>query len=67
VQARLDRALEQVAGTDPDRLLDVRTVGRAGLPSNVLGLLFHAAEHATRHMGQATTTARIVQASNATS
>jgi hypothetical protein len=27
----------------------------------VLGLLFHAAEHAQRHCGQATTTARIVR------
>jgi len=26
----------------------------------VLGLLFHAAEHCTRHVGQAITTARIV-------
>ena len=59
VHASLDRALAQVAGTDPARLLDGRTVGRAGLPSNVLGLLFHVAEHATRHMGQAVTTARI--------
>jgi len=27
----------------------------------VLGLLFHAAEHAQRHAGQVTTTARIVR------
>jgi len=26
----------------------------------VLGLLFHAAEHATRHVGQAITTAKIL-------
>jgi uncharacterized damage-inducible protein DinB len=30
------------------------------LPSTTLGLLVHAAEHATRHMGQAITTARIL-------
>lgn len=56
----LDRALAQVAATDQAQLLEERKVGRAGLPSNVLGLLFHVAEHATRHMGQAITTARIV-------
>jgi uncharacterized damage-inducible protein DinB len=28
----------------------------------VIGLLFHAAEHATRHVGQAITTARILSA-----
>ena len=27
----------------------------------VLGLLVHAAEHSTRHMGQALTTARILE------
>jgi uncharacterized damage-inducible protein DinB len=60
VHGALDRALAQVAATDTRQLLDARKVGRAGLPSNVLGLLFHVAEHATRHMGQAITTARIV-------
>jgi uncharacterized damage-inducible protein DinB len=29
----------------------------------VLGLLFHAAEHSTRHAGQLITTAKIVRAS----
>jgi uncharacterized damage-inducible protein DinB len=60
--AALDRALAQVKSTPRDQLLDVRTVGRAALPSTVLGLLFHAAEHATRHVGQAITTARILTA-----
>jgi hypothetical protein len=56
----IDRALEQVKGTDPSSLLEVRRVGRAGLPSTPLGLLFHAAEHSTRHAGQAITTAKIL-------
>jgi len=47
-------------GTSRDLLLDERKVGRAGLPSTVLGLLFHAAEHSTRHVGQAITTAKIL-------
>jgi len=59
-RAALDRALEQIRTTPPDTLLSVRTVGRARLPSTTLGLLVHAAEHATRHMGQAITTARIL-------
>ena len=58
--AAIDRALAQLAATPRERLLDDRRVGRAGLPSNVLGLLFHAAEHATRHAGQAITTAKIL-------
>jgi uncharacterized damage-inducible protein DinB len=31
------------------------------VPSNVRGLLFHAAEHATRHVGQIITTIKIVR------
>lgn len=59
--AALDRALDQVRSTSVDTLLEARTVGRAKLPSTTLGLLFHAAEHATRHAGQALTTARLVR------
>jgi uncharacterized damage-inducible protein DinB len=40
-------------------LLKERKVGRAGLPATVLGLLVHAAEHTTRHVGQAMTTALV--------
>jgi DinB superfamily len=60
VNAIIDRALEQLAATPRESFLDERKLGRAGVPTNVLGLLFHAAEHSTRHMGQAITTAKIV-------
>ena len=56
----IDGALDQLRRTSRDRLLDHRGIGRAQLPSNVLGLLFHAAEHSTRHAGQAMTTAKIL-------
>src|SRR5688572_14260767 len=58
--ALIDRALDQLRRTAKETLLDERKVGRAGLPSTVLGLLFHAAEHCTRHVGQAITTAKIL-------
>lgn len=57
----VDRALAQLAATDPATLADARAVGRAQLPSTVLGLLFHAAEHASRHTGQVVTTAKLVR------
>jgi len=60
LNAVIDRSLAQLRDTDPERLLDAREVGRGRLPSTVLGLLVHAAEHSTRHMGQAITTARIL-------
>lgn len=59
----VDRALVQVRATDPGTLGDPREVGRAKLPSTVLGLLFHGAEHAARHCGQVVTTARLVRPS----
>lgn len=55
----IDAALGQLRTTDPARVLDERRVGRAGLPSTVLGLLFHAAEHTTRHTGQLVTTVKL--------
>jgi uncharacterized damage-inducible protein DinB len=59
----VEGALAQLAATPESVLLEFRGVGRAQLPSNVLGLLFHAAEHASRHTGQVVTTAKIVRAS----
>jgi len=60
VDRRIDAACEQLRTTTPEMLLEQRSVGRAGLPSSVGGLIFHAAEHSTRHLGQAITTARIL-------
>jgi len=59
--AAIDRALAQVRGTPEQTLLEARTVGRGGLPSTVVGLLVHVAEHTTRHVGQAITTAAILR------
>ena len=62
MDATVDDALAQLRATSEAELLNHRGVGRAGLPSNVLGLLFHGAEHTQRHTGQAITTAKIVTA-----
>jgi hypothetical protein len=40
-------------------LAHFREVGRQKLPSTVLGLYVHAAEHTQRHVGQLLVTARI--------
>lgn len=58
-EVAVDAALTQLQGTREASLLDPREVGRERLPSTVLGLLFHAAEHTQRHVGQLVTTARI--------
>jgi uncharacterized damage-inducible protein DinB len=44
-----------------DTLREPRFVGRKKLPSTVLGLLFHAAEHSQRHVGQLLVTASILK------
>ena len=58
---QVDKAIDQIKLTDESSLTDFRSVGRAGLPSTVLGLLFHAAEHTMRHLGQLIVTVKIIR------
>jgi hypothetical protein len=60
-EQQVERALQQLRTTPESTLLEVRGVGRLQLPTTVLGLLFHAAEHTQRHVGQIVTTVRIVR------
>jgi len=55
--------LQQLRQTDERVLNDARGVGRKQMPSTVLGLLVHAAEHTQRHAGQLYVTMRVVKAS----
>ena len=59
--AQVDRSLAQVRGTDETTLLEGRAIGRAQLPSTVIGLLFHGAEHTQRHIGQFETPLRLLR------
>jgi uncharacterized damage-inducible protein DinB len=58
---QVDKALAQLRQTEEAALTEFRGIGRAQLPSTVLGLLFHAAEHTMRHLGQLLVTARVVE------
>lgn len=58
---QVDHALHQLKLTDPGTLTDKRGIGRKQIPTTVMGLLFHAAEHTQRHVGQLIVTARIVK------
>ena len=62
---QVEKSLAQLRITDEKTLTEPREVGRAKLPSTVLGLLFHAAEHTQRHVGQLLVTARVVQGPSA--
>jgi hypothetical protein len=61
LNARVDAAIAELRTIDPATLGDFRAVGRARLPSTVIGCLVHGAEHAMRHVGQLSVTARIVR------
>ena len=60
--AGLDAALAYFRTLDDATLLLPREVGRKRLPSTTLGLIFHAAEHSSRHAGQVVTLGAIVRA-----
>ena len=59
IDARVDAAVAELRTIDPSTLGDFRGVGRANLPSTVIGCLVHGAEHAMRHVGQLSVTARV--------
>lgn len=54
-------AKERVRAFAPERYERFRGVGRKQLPTTVGGLLIHCAEHTSRHVGQAVTTAKLVR------
>lgn len=61
VSQAIAAALQQLQRTDAATLMDDRRVGKAQLPTTVLGLLYHGAEHCTRHVGQIVTTLKILR------
>lgn len=62
--AALDRqiklSVDKLKDTNETTLTSFRGVGRKQLPSTVIGLLFHAAEHTMRHNGQLLVTVKIL-------
>jgi len=57
----IDEVLVFCKTVSPDALFEERFVGRKRLATSVFGLLFHIAEHTARHVGQVTTTVKIVR------
>ena len=58
---RIDHCLEHLTTIPDEQLYEPRPVGRDELPSTVIGLLFHAAEHTTMHVGQIRTTLKVIR------
>jgi uncharacterized damage-inducible protein DinB len=63
--AQVNSAIEHLKTIDPSILTESRTVGRKKLPSTVMGLIFHAAEHTMRHTGQLLVTVKVLTESKA--
>ena len=59
------QALAKSAGTiqtlDPEWLTDARTVGRKQLPTTVIGIIVHLAEHTQRHVGELIVTSKVAR------
>lgn len=58
---QVNKSLTQLKHIDEKTLLEPRGIGRKQLPTNQLGLLFHAAEHTQRHIGQLFVTVRVLK------
>lgn len=61
IDSSLHHAQERIANVDPAAIYEARYIGRQRLPSTVLGLIVHIAEHTQRHLGQAITTAKLLR------
>ena len=62
LESAFQRAEQIVRDLDPATLADSRDVGRKRLPTTVIGLLTHIAEHTQRHVGQAISAAKLARA-----
>jgi hypothetical protein len=62
IEGALRRAEGVILAIDPATLAEPRWVGRKRLPTTVIGLLVHIAEHTQRHVGQAIGAAQLARA-----
>ncbi|MCR9227804.1 MAG: DinB family protein [Flavobacteriaceae bacterium] len=60
-QTKVDQALDYFKTIPETTLTDQRFVGRKKLPTTMIGLLFHAAEHSQRHVGQLLVTVSVLK------
>jgi len=61
VNAALDKSEQVIQSLDPTMLTQPRHVGRKQLPTTVVGLVVHLAEHTQRHVGELIITAKLAR------
>ncbi len=59
--AKVEEAIDCFKKLHDTDLTRKRSVGRQALPSTLIGVLFHAAEHSQRHIGQLLVTVSVLQ------
>lgn len=64
IDSAFQEAEAVVRSLDPSKLTEPRGVGRKKLPTTVIGLLVHIAEHTQRHVGQAISAAKWARATS---
>ena len=65
VNDALHQSEQAIRGLDPTILSDRRSVGRKRLPTTVMGLVVHLAEHTQRHIGELIVTSKLVRSTQA--
>jgi hypothetical protein len=63
VNEALRKSEQVIRAIDPAMLAEPRTVGREYLPTTVIGLVVHLAEHTQRHVGELIITTKIARRS----
>jgi hypothetical protein len=61
VNEALNRSEQAIRALNPAALTEPRSVGRQRLPTTVVGLVVHLAEHTQRHVGELIVTAKTIQ------
>jgi uncharacterized damage-inducible protein DinB len=59
---QVELAINELKEVNVNTLTDVRGVGRKQIPTTLIGLYVHAAEHSMRHIGQLLVTTRVLKA-----
>lgn len=63
---QINRAIAELKKVNEDTLTEVRGIGRKHIPTTLIGLYFHTAEHSMRHIGQLLVTVRFLNDANQT-
>jgi uncharacterized damage-inducible protein DinB len=61
LEGAIRKSAVRIRAFDVRELDEARNVGKQRLPTTVVGLLVHVADHTQRHVGQAVTTAKMVR------